>query len=373
VPAHASQPSACPDRPLPIIAHCNKSRVAEAGGLRRKGTGDGVTDSPVTVIIAAYGAADTIGDAVRSTLAQPPVGEVIVVDDASRDGTAAAAQAADDGSGRLVVLRQQVNAGPSAARNRAVAAARQPLLAILDADDQILPGRFEPLLARDGWDFIADNIAFVQEGEGRRAALDALPRGDAARPLRLTEFAHRNISRAGRRRGELGFLKPLFRRDFLLNHGLRYAEHVRLGEDFLLYAEAMIQGARFWIAERCGYLAVERSGSLSGRHATADLHALELGSRALAGRLQPGTPEAAAMAQHARSVQIKRRHREVLDDKAGVGAGRALLRLARTPGDVVPVARAVLADKLARPSPPEPLRLLFDADDFPPQPSGPVR
>ena len=106
----------------------------------------------VAVIIAAMNASATIARAIISALADRNVREVIVVDDASSDDTAAVARAADDGSNRLTVLVQPANAGPAAARNRAIDASSSPLIAILDADDFLLPGRFDALLDEEGWD-----------------------------------------------------------------------------------------------------------------------------------------------------------------------------------------------------------------------------
>ncbi len=72
--------------------------------------------------------------------------EIIVFDDGSDDGTQAwlAAQVARDP--RLVVLRGD-GIGPSIARNRAMAAARAPLIALLDADDEWYPGKLDKQLA----------------------------------------------------------------------------------------------------------------------------------------------------------------------------------------------------------------------------------
>jgi glycosyltransferase involved in cell wall biosynthesis len=67
-----------------------------------------VDPNGVAVLIAAHNAAATIGAAVRSALAQPEACEVIVVDDASTDGTGTAALAAAQGDTRLHVL----SAGP---------------------------------------------------------------------------------------------------------------------------------------------------------------------------------------------------------------------------------------------------------------------
>jgi succinoglycan biosynthesis protein ExoU len=322
-------------------------------------------EAPVTVIIAAWHSAPTIAASIRSALADAQVGEVIVVDDASTDDTVAVATSADDGSGRLKILRQPANRGPSAARNRAIREAKCPYVAILDSDDFLLPGRFAALLRAKGWDILADNIAFVPEPPDLTALALQVPQGDAVRPLTLEEFARRNISRRDQRRGELGFLKPVIARSLLDRHALSYAEDARLGEDFLLYAQAMAKGARFLIAERCGYVAVERPDSLSGRHSMHDLATLAARSRAVRTLLAKGSAADRAMADHARSVELKARHRQLLADKADMGGVRAMLRLASRPRDVVPVMRAVLADKRALPCSAPPLRLLFDTADFP--------
>ena len=124
------------------------------------------------VVIAARNASQTIARAVRSALGEPQVAEVIVVDDASADDTAEAALAADDGSGRLRLIVLEHNVGPAAARNRAIERASAPLIAVLDADDFLLRGRFEQLLGRDDWDFVADNpyTGSIGIGAGSRPA-----------------------------------------------------------------------------------------------------------------------------------------------------------------------------------------------------------
>jgi succinoglycan biosynthesis protein ExoU len=189
----------------------------------------------VCVVIAAFEAAATIGQAVRSALAAAEVGEVTVVDDASRDATSAAAAAAGDGSGRLRLLRLERNSGPAAARNAALRVGSAPLIAILDADDHLLPDRFARLGSGGSWDLIADNILFVPE-HGAAAQADMTPLAavaDRRRTLGFEEFVLRNISRPGRPRSELGFLKPVIRRDMLDRLSLRYDETLRLGEDFI--------------------------------------------------------------------------------------------------------------------------------------------
>ena len=214
---------------------------------------------PVCVVIAAHNAEATIARAIASALGEPEVGEVIVVDDRSDDATCASALAADDGTGRLQLIKSPQNRGPAAARNRALSASKAPLVSILDSDDFFVAGRFRALLADDDWDMIADNIVFVAPEAAD--AVGTLERFEE-RPqfLGLARFVEGNISRRGRRRGEIGFLKPVMRRSFLETHGLRYGENLRLGEDYDLYARALARGARYKVVRHCGYVAVERPG-----------------------------------------------------------------------------------------------------------------
>ena len=94
--------------------------------------GSGGASGSVSAVVTTYNHAPYIGEAVASALAQtwPPC-EVIVVDDGSTDGTAAALAPYRD---RIRYLRQP-NHGVAAARNAGVAMARGDLVALLDGDD----------------------------------------------------------------------------------------------------------------------------------------------------------------------------------------------------------------------------------------------
>jgi glycosyltransferase involved in cell wall biosynthesis len=92
-------------------------------------------DSPlVSVIMPAYNAAEHIGEALESVLAQDwrPL-EVVVVDDGSTDDTALIVARYPD-----VVYVQQDNKGPSAARNAAAERSSGEFIANFDSDD-LLP------------------------------------------------------------------------------------------------------------------------------------------------------------------------------------------------------------------------------------------
>jgi glycosyltransferase involved in cell wall biosynthesis len=106
-----------------------------------------LADQPdISVILATYNRAALLPRAIASVLAQEGARfELIVVDDASTDGTAAyLATLADP---RIRTVRAERNLGPSGARNRGLAAARGDIVAFLDSDDTYRAGRLAVPLA----------------------------------------------------------------------------------------------------------------------------------------------------------------------------------------------------------------------------------
>jgi glycosyltransferase involved in cell wall biosynthesis len=98
----------------------------------------------VSIIIPTYNRAKTIAAVVESALAQTyRETEIIVVDDGSSDDTADALKPYLE---RIQYIYQD-NSGPSAARNRGVAAASGEVLAFLDSDDFWLPEKIEKQIA----------------------------------------------------------------------------------------------------------------------------------------------------------------------------------------------------------------------------------
>jgi len=261
----------------------------------------------VCVIIAAYNAQATIARAIQSALNQPEAAEVIVVDDASTDDTVHIARAVFDSRGRLKVLVQPRNCGPSAARNRAIRESTSPWIAILDADDFFLPGRIKGLLTfSDNADLIADDMWQVAENavEGPRKSLLGTPLMEP-RTIRFAEFVLSNVTRRGRNRGELGFIKPLMRRQLLADHNIIYQEHMRLGEDFELYARALALGARLILIPAQGYISVVRPNSLSGQHSETDLMHLRDCDNILESSVPLSKTDKKVLRQHYKSVDCR--------------------------------------------------------------------
>lgn len=92
-----------------------------------------------SVVIPHYNRPQQLRRAVSSVLrGEPDAVEIIVVDDGS-DGVDAQALTFDDP--RIRVIRHDVRRGGSAARNTGIDAARAPVIAFLDCDDEWLPGK----------------------------------------------------------------------------------------------------------------------------------------------------------------------------------------------------------------------------------------
>jgi biofilm PGA synthesis N-glycosyltransferase PgaC len=103
---------------------------------------------PLSILIAAYNEEASIADTLRSLANQDYPGpfEVFVIDDGSRDRTAAIVDACDHDWLRL--LRQPHNAGKSAALNRGLAEASHDLVVTLDADSYLYRDALRNLVER---------------------------------------------------------------------------------------------------------------------------------------------------------------------------------------------------------------------------------
>lgn len=228
----------------------------------------------VTVIIAAWHAEHHLRRAVASGLAQEGLcTEVVVVDDASADGTFALAQRMAQDEPRLRVVRLGVNGGPSVARNRAIDLARGRWIAVLDSDDAMRPGRLRRMVDRAeamGADLLLGNLAET-DAAGREIGVFLDP---ASLPDRLDApaFLQGNLRAAGGR--SLGYLKPLLRRDFLNCQAIRYDPALRNGEDFHLILACLLAGGVLGVDPVADYLYTRRGGSISDRIGLDHLAAL---------------------------------------------------------------------------------------------------
>ncbi|MDX6665929.1 MAG: hypothetical protein QOG68_2135, partial [Solirubrobacteraceae bacterium] len=116
----------------------------------------------ISVVIPAYRRPEQLRRAVGSVLAQEPAApaEIIVVDDASGDATADVAREL----GATVIVHER-NRGEGAARNTGLAAATHDWVALLDSDDEWLPGHLDVLAPlRDGHVLVGDTCLATGSG-----------------------------------------------------------------------------------------------------------------------------------------------------------------------------------------------------------------
>ncbi|MFO8147568.1 MAG: glycosyltransferase family 2 protein, partial [Gillisia sp.] len=98
----------------------------------------------VSVIMAAFNAADYISEAIASVQNQTYKNwELFVIDDFSTDGTCSIVENIIKLEPRIQLLKNSKNEGTGAARNKGITAAKGDFIAFLDADDLWLPEKLE--------------------------------------------------------------------------------------------------------------------------------------------------------------------------------------------------------------------------------------
>ena len=221
-------------------------------------------DNPdISVIIPAYNVECYVARAIESALNQQGVTlEVIVVDDASTDNTWSAICRNTDP--RVKRLRLDSNGGPSAARNTAIAQATGVWLAMLDADDIFLPDRLARCLKQgreQNADIVVDNLTVYREAEHELFPMFPPEQFAAMRTFDIAVFIAGNKLFLGGY--TLGYVKPVFSTAYLRDHHLTYNHDIRIGEDYLLLAEALASGAHCAVEPSLGYQYTVRAGAIS--------------------------------------------------------------------------------------------------------------
>lgn len=223
----------------------------------------------VSVIIAAWNAASCIERAASSALDSEGLNvQVVIVDDASTDGTPAVIRRLAAADPRIVTNRLAVNSGPSVARNRAIELSNGRYIAVLDADDAILPRRLARLVAvaECGYaDIVVDNMRVV-DANGGRDGVSRFLRSEVFQMSRSIDLETWVAFNNPMQRGDcLGYLKPVILRETLQRLGAAYDPDLRNSEDYYLIADLLAQGARMAYSPSDGYLYTRAPGSTSHR------------------------------------------------------------------------------------------------------------
>ena len=184
---------------------------------------------PVSVVITTYNRSNLVGRAIGSALDQGwGELEVLVVDDASTDNTANFLKTSFPS---VRYVRQEINRGLCAARNRGIREASKPWVIFLDDDDTLEPGA----LGR-----IAKRVAEFPDAE--RYPLLQFARSNAKMPaefmiIRLEHYLTGTV---------LGDFAPVIRKDLFVAEGLSHLEVLRNGDGLLLWRVANTYGIPAW-------------------------------------------------------------------------------------------------------------------------------
>lgn len=164
----------------------------------------------LSIVLPAHNEAGNLPDLIRSLaeISGPLKAEIIVVDDGSKDDTAACLKELCLIYPMLRGLHHSVSLGQSAALRTGIKAASAPLIATLDADGQNPPENIPALVA--AYHAAPDGVGLVQ-GE-RQNRQDSLSKRFASR---FANAVRRALLHDGCR--DLGCALRVFRRDTYLN------------------------------------------------------------------------------------------------------------------------------------------------------------
>jgi succinoglycan biosynthesis protein ExoO len=262
----------------------------------------------VSVITANYKGARYLPAAIASVLGQTLTDlELIVVDDDSPDDSAAVVEAAAARDPRVRLIVQPRNAGPGAARNRGIDAARGRYVSVFDSDDLMEPDRLARLVARaeaDQADIVADNLLAFEE-VAPDAGKPFLPPRAFAEPRWIGLADLIASSRMYAREPGYGYLKPLIAVAPLKTAGVRYDEALRIGEDYDFLLRLLAKGLRLRLEPACLYRYRRHSGSTSHAIRREELEAMLRADAAFEAQL-PEPPPAVRRAQAARRRSLQR-------------------------------------------------------------------
>lgn len=186
-----------------------------------------------SIIMPVYNAAGTLRKSLDSIAAQTFRDfEIVFIDDCSTDETSSILKVFHAESGiPCRIIRQPVNGGVASARNRGLESATGDFLAFVDADDRLEPHALEKAVAALkpdtdilGWDW---TLGFEKNGRYMRQA-------DYATPAVALE----NLL-CGVMRWNLWLF--LIRREFVLEHELRFIDGANMGEDMQFMIKAFLK------------------------------------------------------------------------------------------------------------------------------------
>ena len=188
----------------------------------------------VSVIIPVYNARKYLDSCIDSLLGQSYTQlEIILVNDGSRDDSLALCRARARQDARIMVI-DQPNAGPGAARNAGLAIAKGEYVLFSDSDDIVLPGAVEHMVEAM-WDDRDLAIALFELcADGKRKSVRGLIKEDLL--LDRNEFLER-LSRWPGAYYYSALWNKLYRHEIIKKHHISFHTNMIWGEDCLFNME----------------------------------------------------------------------------------------------------------------------------------------
>ncbi|MEU3215459.1 glycosyltransferase [Streptomyces sp. NPDC006971] len=210
-----------------------------------------MSDVAVTVIIPVYNAADFLDECLES-IARQSLGfervEVVAVNDGSTDAGGAVLDGWAERHPNVRVVHQSNSGAPGGPRNRGIDMARGEFLFFADPDDYLGPDalrRMVEIAERNDSDVVLGRIRGVGRGAPTEPFAATVERGDVWSTRAMFSLTP----------------QKLFRRSLVVEHGLRFAEGVRLAEEQPFIVPAYLRArAISVVADYDCYYLVDREG-----------------------------------------------------------------------------------------------------------------
>ncbi len=231
----------------------------------------------VSVIMPLYNKEAFVEQAIESILAQSLADlELIVVDNASVDGSRVVAQRLAQSDARVVLL-DEPRPGAAAARNRALDAATGEFLAFVDADDFVDPTLLEKAVAQ-ARRTQADIVCFGHDHYFQDRDVYLYP----VHPQAPASFAPGELGGRLLFAGSPNACTKLFRRSFIEGRGERFDTEFVTAEDMLFTFTLMMNASRMAVVDELLYhYRQEVPGSLTNKKVSRGVQSFDCLERLL--------------------------------------------------------------------------------------------
>ena len=216
----------------------------------------------VSVIVPVYNMEKYLSRCVDSILSQTYADlEVILVDDGSKDSSAAICDQYAERDGRIKVVHK-ANGGLSSARNAGLDLATGDYIGFVDSDDYISPEMYSVLCHHiENSDCEIANVMYVRADENGRTTPSKVPH-NTDKEIEAEQFAKELMLHTG----DVSVCTKLFRAELFKN--IRFPEG-KLNEDLLFILDVLGGVKKIAFAAHVGYFYFTRSGSISGGYGKA--------------------------------------------------------------------------------------------------------